>query len=375
MQVVNMLIKPSGLCNMRCRYCFYAELSAARTQTGDGMMQDETLDALVRGAFESAEERVVFGFQGGEPLMAGLDFFRRFIELEEKYKRRGIHIEHTIQTNGLLIDDDWAEFFRKHRFLVGLSLDGNRELHDSWRLDAAGGGTYSRVVDALACLRRRGVGTNILCVVTGQLARRAESVYNALKSSGCRYLQFIPCLDPIDAERGKQQYSLSPQRYAAFLKTLFDLWYRDWESGDYVSIRLFDDYVHMLCGRQPGSCASAGRCGQYLVVEHDGSVYPCDFYTADDWYLGNIRDTDAACIAACSRAAEFINIGAQQPQKCAGCEYARLCRGGCRRDRTLKAAGTENYYCTAFRSFFSYAIERLEYIAAMERHAIGGTQT
>ena len=366
MNVLNLLIKPASMCNIRCKYCFYCDVSSYADHEGSGIMKEETLETIVRGAFETATEQAVFGFQGGEPTIAGLDFFKRFIELEKKYEKPGVRVSHTIQTNGILLNDEWAEFLRENQFLVGLSLDGNKELHDRFRVDSGNKGTYRRVRAALALLQKHNVETNLLCVITGQSARHPEQLYRSMKETGCRYLQFIPCIDPMES-KGREIYSLPVDKYASFLKTLFDLWYRDWEEKDYVSIRAFEDHVHLLCGRKPGTCAGSGRCGEYLVIESDGAVYPCDFYTTKDWCLGNVSEQDLGSFFDTEKSRRFILEGRRAPEKCVGCKYYSVCRGGCRRDRTVNGEDVLNRYCDAFFDFFEYSYQRLDHIAQMER--------
>ena len=286
----------------------------------------------MRTAMTSAERRVSFAFQGGEPMLRGLPFFERFVQLERQYQKPGLAVEHSIQTNGTLIDEAWAGFFAKEHFLVGLSIDGTKDLHDANRLDPAGRGSWNRAVRALALLQKHRVETNLLCVVTGAVARRGQAVYQSLKKLGVGYLQFIPCLDPLGEERGQRPFSLTPARYGQFLKDVFEVWYRDWEQGQYVSVRLFDDYVHLLTGQPAGACATRGDCGQYYVVEGDGSVYPCDFFVLDEWRMGNLNRQDLEELAAAPAAQRFCELGCGHPAACGGCRWLPLCGGGCRRD-------------------------------------------
>ena len=362
-----MLVKPSSLCNLRCKYCFYSGSFNERALRGNGQMTEETLETVVKEAFSTSAKHVVFAFQGGEPTMAGLSFFKRFSELETKYRPRRITVDRSIQTNGTLVDEKWADYFYENDFLVGISLDGNKALHNMNRVDSAGADTFNKVTAALEVLKRKKVSTNILCVVTGQLSRRAQAIYGQLKNSGYRYLQFIPCLDPSEQERGKETYSLTPARYAFFLKTLFDQWYNDWEKGDYVSIRVFDDYVNTLAGLPSSSCATLGTCGSYFAVESDGAVYPCDFYTVDKWRIGMIGEKPLKEIARSEKAKAFIKESTENLDKCSGCKYYRICRGGCRRDRYRMDGVLNNYYCPAFIDFFDYAMERLKIMASIER--------
>ena len=374
MDTVNLLIKPASFCNIRCRYCFYADVAEHTDALRGLVMAPETAEAVVRETFAAAERLAVFGFQGGEPTLAGLDFFRRFLDLERKYAKPGVRVQHTIQTNGLLLDEEWAAFLQKNRFLVGLSMDGGKAMHDRFRADARGEGTWRRVRAALDLLEKHGVETNLLSVITGQTAKHPEQFYRELKATGCRFIQPIPCLDPLGSD-GNEEYSLRPKQYGKFLATLFDLWYRDWAAGDYVSIRPFDDYVHLLCGGVPSSCTAAGRCGQYLVVESDGTVYPCDFYTVSEWSLGNIRDKGIEELLSGELAREFIRAGGEKPEECRTCPYYRACRGGCKRDYLPTLNHERNRFCEAYKSFFSYAWERLGQAAAAElraRRSLGG---
>lgn len=363
MKAVTFLVKPaSGLCNLRCRYCFYHDISKDRTQRCGGIMTEETAEALIRAAFAEAGEQgfVQFTFQGGEPTLAGLEFFKKFLALEEKYRPRGLQTGHGIQTNGMVLDREWVQFLKENNFLVGLSLDGTQSVHDRYRVDAQGNGTWHRVCAALKLLEEAGVETNLLCVVTAQAAKHPQKVYASLRELGGHPLQFIPCLDPMESTRGDEAYSLTPEAYGRFLCSVFDLWYRDWKAGQYISIRLFDDYLRLLLGMAPGSCAASGRCGSYLVAESDGSLYPCDFYVLDAWKLGNIRDMTVAQALNCDLSKAFHAERLPLPEGCRGCKWLSLCRTGCKRDWTPHR---ENYYCPAFRQFFPYALPRLQEMA------------
>ncbi len=369
MKYVSLLVKPaSGRCNLRCKYCFYEDVSELREEHDLGLMPEETLERLVREAMDLAEVGVSFTFQGGEPMLRGLPFYRSLIRFEEQYRKRGLRLSHAIQTNGTLVNEEWADFFRQNNFLVGVSLDGTRELHDGNRVDARGKGTWNAVVRGLELLQRRGVAVNLLCVVTGAVARRGQAVYQNLKKLGVPFLQFIPCLDPLEGPRGGYPFSLSPQRYESFLKTVFDLWYQDWAAGQYVSVRLFDDYVHLLAGQSAGTCATNGCCGQYFVVEGDGSVYPCDFFVLDRLRMGKLGEQTLSELAQSPLARDFCLRGRGHPAQCAGCPWLPLCRGGCQRDWV----GEEhNYLCPALKGFFAYAYPRLRQIAELERQAAG----
>lgn len=369
MRSVTFLIKPaSSLCDLRCRYCFYHDISDIREVKSMGLMSEDTAQALIRAAFAAVEPGgfVQFTFQGGEPTLAGLAFFRRFMELEAQFRTKDITVGHSIQTNGLHLNEAWANFLKKHGFLVGISIDGNRAIHNTYRVDASGKGTWDRAADTLALLDQYGVESNILCVVTSAVAKNPQKVYASLRKLGDHPLQFIPCLDPLEAHRGSETYSLKPELYGRFLCSLFDCWYRDWKAGNYISIRTFDDYLRILMRMRPSTCAASGSCGSYLVVEGDGSLYPCDFYVLDEWKIGSIRDMTVQEALAAPSSIRFVREGALRPEKCRSCAYFPVCRGGCKRDWT---EDRKNYYCTSFCSFFSYALPRLQ---EMARVAMGG---
>lgn len=375
MKNLNFLIKPaSSLCNMRCRYCFYADEAAMRSFASAGKMTDESADALLRQAFGNAERggQVTFSFQGGEPTVAGLDFFRRFMARAAESCPPGVRVNYALQTNGLVIDDEWAEFLAQNHVLVGVSIDGTRDIHDGARLDAAGKGTWARVTAALKTLQKHGAEVNVLCVVTRAAARSPQKIYEALKKLGVRHLQFIACLDPLEAERGGQPWSLTPAGYGRFLCGLFDCYYRDWAAGQYTSVRLFDDYVHLAMGLPSGTCATSGSCGAYFVVEGDGSVYPCDFYCLDEWKMGNINADALPGLAAGERAQTFLRQGARKPDACAACPWVRLCNGGCKRDWVERDGKTENYLCPAFKALFEHAAPRIAEMARAELRALRG---
>ena len=357
------LVKPaSSACNMRCRYCFYADEARSRSVANYGLMSTGTLERLVEKAFAYATGPVSFAFQGGEPTLAGLDFYRALIEYEKKYNARRLPVSNAIQTNGLLIDGTWAGFLRENRFLVGLSMDGYGALHDSLRPDAAGNGTFARACEAAEVMTKSHVDFNILCVVSGPVARHGGKVYRYFRNRRFNYLQFIPCLDPLDGAPG--EWSLTAGDYARFLRETFALYYDDFMSGHPVSVRQFDNYVGMLLGQPPESCGMSGVCANYFTVEGDGSVYPCDFYVLDEWKMGNINEDSIEDMASSEAARRFVELSRPVNEKCRACRWLPLCRGGCRRNREPIAENTLNQFCAAYESFFEYACEGLRRIAA-----------
>lgn len=368
MPPLSLLIKPaSSNCNLRCKYCFYHSIAESRNIESFGMMKEDTLELLVKKGFEYAENSCTFAFQGGEPTLIGLNFYKKLLEYQNKYNTKKIQVHNAIQTNGMVINDEWAEFLAKNNFLVGISLDGPKDIHDMNRVDARNSGSFTQVMNAIGFFNKHKVEYNILAVVNAVTSRHISKIYNFFKKNDFKYLQFIPCLDPLNEKPGGYEYSLTPGKYTYFLKTLFDLWYEEFIKGNKVSIRYFDNLVGMVMGYLPESCGMAGFCTCYYVVESDGSTYPCDFYVIDDWHLGNISEMSFHEMKNSDTAVKFVEVSKNIDPKCRECGWFQLCRGGCRRTREPFENGQPvlNYYCSSYKEFFSYAGERIDKIAKM----------
>lgn len=358
MPPISLLIKPaSSACNMRCRYCFYNAIAENRENAFEGMMTLETLEDIVKEALEAAEEFCSFAFQGGEPTLRGLDFYRTLVELVNKYNHKRLTIHYAIQTNGIAIDNEWAAFLAENAFLVGLSLDGPEEIHNLNRKMQNNDVSYNKVIKAARIMTKHKVEFNILCVVTGRGAKRINKTYNFFKKQGFRYLQFIPCLEPLELQRGSSDFHLSIEEFTNYLITLFDLWYNDFIKGEYISIRHIDNLIHIIMGHPAELCSMNGHCSIQYVVEGDGGVYPCDFYVYDKWRLGTIGKDSLFDMKNNSIAEEFIKDSLIIPDKCRSCTHFLICRNGCRRDRDTEEK--INYYCEAWKSFFDYALPKI----------------
>lgn len=369
MKSVNVLIKPaSGSCNMRCRYCFYSDELNKRQAGARGMMSMETAFNIIHKTLDHANGDCTFAFQGGEPTLRGLDFFRTFVAETRRYApgRRNIHF--AIQTNGLLIDEEWTAFLKENNFLVGLSMDGGSEIHNLNRPDAAGKGTHSRVMRAARLLEKGGVPFNILTVVTSRAARSIESIYNFYKKNGLLYQQYIACLDPIYEQRGENGYSLTPEVYGDFLIRLFELWLRDREKGEFLYIHYFESLAGQLLGHPPVSCGLMGVCSEQSVIEADGSVYPCDFYALDEYCLGNINSDSMEQMDGARL--PFLRSSLGGLEKCRGCRYGFICHGGCRRDRQGPDGLGTNAYCESYMRFFDYALPKLVQLLHENGHQV-----
>ena len=367
MPAASILIKPaSANCNMDCKYCFYKCLSSHREEYSKGFMSYETLDTLVREAIAYADGSLTFAFQGGEPTLAGIDFFKKAVELQEKYNEKNLHIENTIQTNGLLIDDEWAEFLAENNFLVGLSLDGPRKMHDRYRKDTKGNETFERIMQSIKLLEKYQVDYNIVTVVTDETAKQAAFLYKFWKRNNYPFVQFIPCMDEEkrqDSLKENSIFTVEPEQYGKFLCEIFDLWYEDFLNGQAMDIRMFSNLAQMAAGYQAEECGMNGCCNCYFVVEGDGSVYPCDFYCMDEWKLGIVTDGFSNMIKS-QKAVDFVSDSKGGCKTCLECKYFGLCKGGCRRWRELSADGKYgiNKLCQAYKKFYEYAGERIIYL-------------
>jgi uncharacterized protein len=326
--VLTLLIKPaSSACNLRCSYCFYRRQARP-------FMTLETLETLVKNALLCAQDNCTFTFQGGEPTLVSLPFYRRLLELQQEYNLNCIEIQNSLQTNGFLIDDAWAAFLAENKFLVGLSLDGPRALHNRHR-----DGSYEQVMRAVHQLKKHGAECNILTVVTAYNVRRADELWQFYQKHAFRWLQFIPCLD----------FDLRPLDYGRFLVRLFELWYADWRCGGATDVRFFSNLVQMAAGYPPEACGMCGQCVPYSAIEADGSVYPCDFYVDEAWRLGMVEDAFTALLQG-ETARRFALLSQPVAEVCRVCAHYALCRGGCRRWRN--SAGL-NVLCEGYQYFFS----------------------
>lgn len=368
MPPLSLLIKPaSSLCNLKCRYCFYHSLSDIRETASYGVMSMDTLEEIVRKALEFADTSCTFAFQGGEPSVAGLDFFKNYIELVKKHNVKNIRVHNVLQTNGVLIDEEWAEFFAANKFLIGVSLDGPKDFHDLNRVNVNDSGTFNKVMSAISLFDKYKVEYNILSVVSANIAKHPMKIYNFFKKSGFKFIQFIPCLDPLDEIPGANRFSLTPERYESFLKGIFDLWYNDFMKDEYVSIRYFDNLVGLMMGNGPEACGMFGECNCQFVIEADGGVYPCDFYVIDKWRIGDIKSDSFDEMRLSSVCRDFIDSSKHVHESCRECQWFNLCRGGCRRNREPYMDGKPilNYYCTTFKNFFEYSYKRLYNVASI----------
>jgi len=332
------------------------------------MMSLDTAKNIIDKSLDFARGgQVTYAFQGGEPTLRGLAFYKDFAFYVKQNNKKKVKINYAIQTNGVLIDENWAGFFHENSFLVGLSLDGTKETNDMNRITPSGEGSFKRIIAAADIFKKSNVDCNVLSVVTKANAKKIIKIYNYFKKNKFRYLQFIPCLEPLGENFGYSNYSLTVDDYEMFLKNLFDLWYKDIKNGDFVSIRYFDNVLSMFMGYEPESCDMRGICSIQNVVEADGSVYPCDFYVMDEYKLGNINQHDIHEFHSNYVAQEFVEQSIEWSHNCKDCNWISLCRGGCRRYRGFEGKNHRNYYCKAFYNFYEYSYHRFIELVQMIR--------
>jgi uncharacterized protein len=365
-QLRNILVKPAGPdCNMACSYCFYTCKNELFKNASIHRMNDEVLTELIRQFMEQSPPEISITWQGGEPTLMGLAFFQKAAALEEHYGKSKT-IGNGMQTNGLLIDEDWADFFRRYSFLVGLSIDGPEHIHDRYRKRQGGQPTWRKVCDSAKLMLDSDVSVNALTVVNDYSAQFPDDIYKFHKGLGLTYMQFIPCLEA-DLQTGRpERFSVTPEAYGDFLCRIFDLWMNDFIDGrQTTSVRFFESLLFSYAGFAPTECTLSQECGNYVVVEHNGDVFACDFFVDENTRLGNIMHDRLDNMLNSERQTAFGRVKANLPPACTSCTWLALCRGGCPRERrTGTDGGRLNYFCPAFKRFFTHADARLKRLVA-----------
>jgi uncharacterized protein len=327
-------------------------------------MSDRILRHLVKSYLELGFEQSSFAFQGGEPTLMGLDFYKRLVELEAQYAASGQAISNALQTNGILLDEQWCQFLAQNRFLCGISLDGPEEYHDAYRKDRSGKGTFARVMKGIHNCLQSNTQFNILVLLNNNNVQHPDELFDFFTGMDFHYLQFVPCVEPSTDDASKPApYSSTPDEYGRFLCRFFDRWL---EYGvQKLSVRLFDTMLSFLVGGPHTECTFKRRCADYIVIEHNGDAYCCDFYVTPDTRLGNIMDTPIEQLADSQLKRDFNRQKTEIDNKCLICRYLDICRGGCPKDRQVLAGThkTPSYFCRAYKMFFDHALPRLQSIA------------
>jgi len=374
----HVLAKPVGpICNLDCKYCFYLEKEQLYPDERKWRMSDEALESFIRQYIESQPgTQISFAWQGGEPTLLGAGFFRKVVALQKRHAG-GKKISNALQTNGVLLDDEWCEFLAANRFLVGLSIDGPRELHDLYRVDKSGKSSFDAVMRGLGFLKRHGVEYNTLTVVSRRNARQPHQVYRFLKEIGSRYLQLIPLVERLPSEPLKvlgydlatppnprhassatpvTEWTVDPKQYGTFLCAIFDEWVA--KDVGQVFVQLFDVALSNWMGLGSPLCVFAEKCGGAVAIEHNGDLYSCDHYVYPEYRLGNILNTGLGEMVNSPRQREFGSDKLDTlPDYCMRCDVRFACNGECPKHRFAKTPDGEdglNYLCPAYKKFFGH---------------------
>jgi uncharacterized protein len=363
----NIMAKPvCGVCNLDCAYCYYTmkprELYPHVRRRGDFRMSDEVLESYTRQYLEAMPVRAEFGWQGGEPTLMGLDFFRRAAALQKRYRREGQTVTNALQTNGTLLDDEWCEFLREEEFLVGISIDGPAQWHDFYRRDHKGEGTFHRAWAGLELLRKHGVEFNVLVTLNSANAPHAGDIYRYFTNRGVAYLQFIPILER-DARGEPTDFSCTAEQFGRFMLDVVELW-AERDVGK-VSERFIDNVLHTLIYGKASTCCYAERCANAHVLEFNGDLYACDHFVFPEWRIGNIMERPLADLVRDPRLDDFAAMKTDPPLACRECEFFQFCRAGCPKHH--RPIGTDprrfNHFCEGYKMFFREALPELKRLA------------
>ena len=374
------MAKPIGpLCNMDCEYCYYLEKSVMYQNRKSLKMTDELLERFIESYIHCQTTPFVqFTWHGGESLLRGIDFYRKALKLQQQYGR-GREIANCIQTNGLLLNDEWCRFFKDNNFLVGISIDGPEALHDCYRKDCGGRGTFSRVMRGIELLQKHRVDFNTLSVLHDKNVRYPQQIYRFFKEIGSCYMQFTPIVERLGSrddglelltaadnpdDREMAPWSVDPVAYGRFYIEMFDEWVKQ-DVGKYF-VQLFDATLACLYGTQPGVCLYAKTCGHALAIEHNGDVFACDHFVYPEYLRGNIYNQSLVELTLSKEQIAFGNEKQNRlPMQCVNCQYLPLCNGECPKNRIIKTADGEpglNYLCKGLQLYFRHVMPFMEYM-------------
>ncbi len=378
----HVLAKATGpICNLDCKYCYYLEKEILYPQASDWAMRDDVLESYIRQYIESHVKPIVsFAWQGGEPTLLGVEYFRKVVALQKKYARSK-RIENAFQTNGILLNDAWAEFFKENKFLVGISIDGPREFHDTYRMDKGGHPTFDRVLRGIEVLKRHGVEFNTLTTVNRANMEHPLDVYRFLKANGSGYMQFIPVVERVSSQATEDglalvsqdyagaakvaSWSVDPRQFGQFLCAIFDEWVR--QDVGQVFVQLFDVCLEIWCGMEPSLCILRKTCGTALAIEHSGDLYSCDHFVYPKNKLGNIMASPLVPLLQSEQQRLFgKDKEVSLPRACRECDVRFACNGECPKHRFMTTADGEpglNYLCAGYKMFFRHVDQYMKFMA------------
>ncbi|MFC1509303.1 anaerobic sulfatase maturase [Candidatus Omnitrophota bacterium] len=358
---LSFLIKPaSSDCNLFCDYCFYRKTAEDYPETSVHRITEDTIRTLVRKAQTPERASVSYIWQGGEPMLMGLDFYRMVLEIQEEHRHPDQQVTNTIQTNAVSVNDEWARFFNANNFLVGVSLDGPQHLYDIHRFTRGKNSVFHRVVSACDTLNKHRVEYNILAVVNNDTVQYPDTIYRYFRDKHFNYLQFIDCMEVVDDDIAP--FSVTPKAFGDFLCRLFDLWLDDGYPN--VSIRLFDNYLQYRVGRIPECCMYKDECGQYFVLEHNGDIFPCDFFVTREWKLGNINVDEIDFLIESTLRQDFAGKRSIPCVDCETCRWLGFCQRGCIKFRYQPTFNysARNHMCEGYKQFFEYVDDAYNFL-------------
>ncbi|UCH63463.1 MAG: anaerobic sulfatase maturase [Fidelibacterota bacterium] len=365
----HVLAKPIGpICNLNCEHCFYLVKEQLYPDVKSFRMTEETLEHFIQQYIEGQPEHtpeVNFAWQGGEPTLLGVEFFQQAVELQERYRRPGLRISNSLQTNGVLLDDQWGAFLHEQNFLVGISIDGPEQLHDRYRRDRKGRGSFRSAMAGLEALKKHEVEFNTLTVVQNDNGDHPDEVYDFLKEIGSQFFQFIPIVEP--EGDGKASYrSVGSEQYGRFLNRVFDHWLEQEDVGT-VFVRDFDMLLGLVMGQPSSVCVHAETCGLAAAIEHNGDLYSCDHFVNKEDLLGNVTGQTISEMIDGVKQTEFGRDKRDTlPRPCRECPYLAYCFGGCPKDRLVNTPDGEpglNYLCAGYKLFYSHTLPVMEKMA------------
>jgi len=356
MRPFSILIKPTSAdCNMHCDYCFYFDHYIIYPETQKHRMNNAVLEKVIQNYMETDQPVYSFNWQGGEPTLMGIDFFRKIVHLQKKYGRSGAIVANSIQTNGTLLDKRFAQHFVRYNYLVGVSVDGPRDIHDYYRKFLNGHGSYNKVMENITILKSYSVQFNILTLVNNRNVSKAKEIYRFFRDQRFLYQQYIPCVE-FDSNGKPLPYTISGELWGDFLCELFDEWYKYDVST--VSIRLFDSILTYLVDGNYMICSMGRNCNQYFVLEYNGDIYPCDFFVQKDLRLGNVALDSWEEFQVAQKYKDFGTKKIDWNHQCSGCPYQMFCNGDCLKHRMYSgnSAKSLSWLCSGWKKFYKHAL-------------------
>lgn len=363
-----MLKTVSEDCNLACNYCYYSSCGG-KVHQPVRTMEPALLERFIKQYMQQSKGVASFAWQGGEPLLAGLSFFENAVSLQAQYAPPHTSISNALQTNGTLINEQWAHFFRTYHFLIGVSLDGPKSIHDCHRVTGSGKGSYELVMRGIDQLQQAGVEFNILSVIHEDNVTKPEELISFYREQKFDFIQFIPCMDFRSQESGQPgRFRITPEAYGSFLCRAFDLWYNDGNPD--LSIRIFDNMLAVLMNHQAELCVHRERCPKMLVLESNGDAYPCDFFIDEEHKLGNIGELTLEELLSSPHYEDFLTLKPDMNEACRTCRYVKLCHGGCPRNRNwldVNDRTQKDYFCESYQMFYEHAYDRMNALAVRLR--------